>query len=99
MRSNWRSSLPGTPPHLTMAEHDLWVMLRDRMKLVGHFARIENMVGRGMPDVTYCIRSIEGFIELKHADAWPVRPDTVLELKHYTPQQRIWSQWRMKAGG
>lgn len=82
-----------------MAEKDLWHTMQRHVKFFGHFDRIENMIGRGMPDVTYACRKVEGFIELKHADAWPVKPDTPLALPHYTPQQRIWSQQRMQAGG
>jgi hypothetical protein len=82
-----------------MAEKSLWRMLRDQTKRYGHFDRIENMVGRGMPDVTYCVRSREGFIELKQIPEWPVRAETVVSIEHYTPQQRNWARTRMSAGG
>ena len=82
-----------------MAEHDLWHTFRDRMKMHGHLERIENLVGRGRPDVNYCIRSVEGNIELKQIPAWPSRPETVVPIPHYTPQQRIWARQRIAAGG
>ena len=82
-----------------MAEKDLWATLRDRMKLHGHFERIENMVGRGRPDVNYCIQSSEGNIELKQIQNWPTRAETVVPIKHFTPQQRIWIRQRCAAGG
>lgn len=82
-----------------MAESDLWHTLRDRMKMHGHFERIENMVGRGRPDVNYCIRSVEGNIELKQISTWPVRPESPVAIPHYTPQQRIWARQRVAAGG
>lgn len=69
------------------------------MKLHGHFDRIENMVGSGMPDVTYCVRGAEGFIELKQIKEWPKRPETVVAIEHYTSQQRIWARQRIAAGG
>jgi hypothetical protein len=69
------------------------------MKRFGHFDRIENMVGVGMPDVTYCIGSVEGFIENKWRLRWPARAETPVTLDHFTPQQRIWIQQRCNAGG
>lgn len=82
-----------------MSESDLWRMLHKRTAMHGHFERIENMVGAGMPDVTYCVRGHEGFIELKQIAAFPVRPETVVPIPHYTPQQRIWARRRLAAGG
>lgn len=57
--------------------------------------RIENRVGTGFPDVNY----IEGWVELKHADAWPKRTGTPLRLDHFTPQQRSWLMRRWWSGG
>lgn len=82
-----------------MAEKDLWAVLRDRMKIHGHFDRIENMVGCGMPDVTYCVQRVEGFIELKQVKEWPARPDTAVAIPHYSPGQRLWARQRISAGG
>lgn len=81
-------------------ERDLWHALRDAVSPHGHIERIENMVGNGMPDVTFCILpGIEGFIELKWAPRWPKDPTVILKLKHFTPQQRIWLRQRTRAGG
>jgi hypothetical protein len=80
-------------------EAQLWATIRNRVALHGHFERIENMVSAGRPDVNYCVKGIEGNIELKHVDRWPARPDTVLPLPHYTPQQRNWHRIRLSAGG
>lgn len=82
-----------------MAEKDLWSILHARMKLHGHFERIENMVGVGRPDVNYCVRGVEGNIELKQIQTWPVRAETPVAIKHYSPQQRIWARQRVLAGG
>lgn len=82
-----------------MAEKDLWAILRDRMKLHGHFERIENMVGRGRPDVNYCITACEGNIELKQIQNWPTREESIVRVEHFTPQQRIWIRQRVSAGG
>lgn len=82
-----------------MAEHDLWHRLRDAGKKFGHFERIENMVGRGRPDVNYCVVGVEGNIELKQIARWPKKPETVVEVDHFTPQQRIWIRTRLSAQG
>lgn len=80
-------------------ERDLWATFRDRVKLHGHLERIENLVGRGRPDVNYCIRGVEGNIELKQIAAWPAYPETAVAVPHYTPQQRLWHRQRLAAGG
>lgn len=82
-----------------MAEHDLWHTLRDHGRKFGHFERIENMVGRGRPDVNYCVAGVEGNIELKQIARWPSRPDSPVSVPHFTPQQRIWIRTRLSAGG
>lgn len=81
-----------------MAEKDLWATMRERVKRHGHFERIENMIGRGRPDVNYCVQGREGNIELKWAERWPAR-NGVLALPHYTPIQRAWARTRRSAGG
>jgi hypothetical protein len=80
-------------------EKDLSRTLMNRMKLFGHFVRIENMVGVGMPDVSYCIEGHEGFIENKWRASWPRDPGDVVTLDHFTPQQRIWIRQRCAAKG
>lgn len=80
-------------------EKDLWATMRDHVKTHGHFERIENMVGRGRPDVNYCVRGVEGNIELKQIRSWPALPDTVVKIEHFSPQQRNWLRTRTSAGG
>ena len=60
-----------------------------------HAVSVENPVGPGTPDINYC----EGWLELKALDAWPVRPDTVVRVPHFTQQQRILLTKRAAAGG
>lgn len=68
-------------------------------RLTAHIERIENMISSGMPDVTYCLRGVEGFIELKEISDWPARPETPIHLPHYTPSQRNWHRARLQRGG
>lgn len=55
---------------------------------------VENPVLPGTPDVNY----VEGWIELKWLRSWPTR-DGVVQIPHFTPQQKIWHYRRRKAGG
>jgi hypothetical protein len=56
---------------------------------------VENRVGPGHPDVNTTICDIE----LKWLRSWPKRPETKVELKHFTPQQRLWLKRRERRGG
>lgn len=60
-----------------------------------HAVAVENPAFPGTPDVNYA----EGWIELKWVRWWPAREDTIVEVDHYTPQQKVWSRLRWKAGG
>lgn len=82
-----------------MAEANVSKALMTRLKKVGHATRIENLVGVGMPDVSYCVDGAEGFIENKWRSSWPKDPEGIVTLKHFTAQQRIWIADRARAGG
>lgn len=56
---------------------------------------IEPRIKSGIPDVNY----VHGWIELKELDAWPVRHSTIVQLPHFTPEQRRWLRRRHTAGG
>ncbi len=56
---------------------------------------VENGVLPGTPDVAY----IGGWIELKSEDKWPARANTVLALKRFTPQQRLFLRRHCRRGG
>jgi len=46
-------------------ETRFWKFLEERVSEMGHFSRVEPPPSPGIPDVNYCIKSIEGWIELK----------------------------------
>lgn len=56
---------------------------------------VENPCRPGTPDVNY----IEGWIELKWKEEWPVKAETTLRLPHFTPQQRLHLRRRWFLGG
>jgi len=59
-----------------------------------HGVAIESPIKAGTPDVNFC----EGWVELKTLKAWPVRPDTIVRLPHYTLHQRRWLRDRWRVG-
>jgi hypothetical protein len=72
-------------------ESVLWRLLKKAMRQAGHEAiRIENVVGLGNPDVIYCLdKKIMGWIELKYLSHWPKRKTTIIKLRHFTKEQRL----------
>lgn len=60
-----------------------------------HAVPIESPLESGVPDVNF----LSGWIELKHLETWPVREDTIVQPRHFTPEQRLWLTKRCTAGG
>lgn len=60
-----------------------------------HAVAVENPALPGTPDVNYN----KGWIELKELRAWPIRPQTIVKIKHFTPEQRLWIRERSRAHG
>lgn len=59
--------------------------------------RVENPIHPGTPDVNLC----DGrWIELKCIANWPARATSPVQIRHYTPQQRVWlyRRWRYAPG-
>lgn len=52
----------------------------------GRVVRIESPIEPGTPDIAWCLRlgalGATGWMELKHLQSWPVRPDTAVTLPH-----------------
>ena len=70
--------------------------LRQRGILTTHH---EDMLNSGIPDLSYTGLGVHGWIELKHAHAWPKRPGTPLRLKRYTLDQKAFLFTRGRLGG
>lgn len=56
---------------------------------------IENLVGIGTPDVNHAL----GWIELKWLRHWPKRDSTIVRMKHYKKEQKVWATRRINRGG
>jgi len=82
-----------------MAERSLWLYLRSGMRNSWDAARHEDRLSPGVPDVSYGINKINGWIELKSLDAWPKNPMTIVKVPGFTDQQRAWLQNRGHNGG
>jgi hypothetical protein len=65
-------------------EQKFWQLLKPHVP--GHVNRIENTVGNGIPDVNFCYKGKETWIELKAGS----------KLRD---SQKIWHQQRALAGG
>lgn len=77
----------------------MWASLKKAMGSRWHAQRHEDVLAQGIPDVSYGASGVQGWIELKCLEAWPVRPDTVVKIDHLTQEQRAWLYLRGKAGG
>jgi len=76
----------------------MWHRLKQKFSHAGHWQRIEDGINRGIPDVNYCIRGVEGWIELKEIANWPRRVNTPVVFR-WEKEQRFWARRRGKAGG
>lgn len=75
------------------SEHSLWQYIRIGMQHAGDMVRIEAPEqGAGAPDVNYCLRGVEGNVELKYCD----EQRNGFEVR---ATQYRWFQRRMEAGG
>lgn len=79
-------------------ESQFWASIRPAFR-EGHATRVENPACPGTPDVNWCVRGVEGWIELKSIRKPPARPTTIVRCRHYTQEQKIWLTERKKAGG
>ena len=59
----------------------------------------EDALQAGVPDLSYSGGGVNGWVELKYAEAWPARARTPLRLPHYTAEQRHFLLTRGRAGG
>lgn len=77
-----------------MSESTQWNRVKTALRVLDP-VRVENPALPGTPDVNF----IGGWVELKQTRGWPAREDTVVQVDHFTPQQRIWLRRRWRMGG
>lgn len=85
-------------------EQAFWKLVKPH--LPGHFERIENIAGVGIPDVNLCLKGRDYWIELKVDEKVPIVPARFLggaidlsTWKRLNPLQRLWHIKRTAQGG
>lgn len=74
-----------------MSEKNFWQYLRRKMKQSGwHVSRHEDSVTLGIPDISFGIDGIGGWIELKYLKNWPKQKNTKVKIHHLTMLQCKW---------
>ena len=81
-----------------MSEGSLWEYLREGMRGRWDACRHEDAVTPGVPDVSYGVNGIQGWIELKALKDWPKKEDTAVPLNHLTKFQKLWLKRRGESG-
>lgn len=81
-----------------MSEARLWSYLRDGVGGLWDAERIENRLNSGVPDVTYSTDH-HGWVELKFLPKPPKKPDSIMRIDHFTPEQRNWITRHGRRGG
>lgn len=81
-----------------MRESTLWNYVKKGMLGKWHATRIESSAGNGIPDVSYGLPGVNGFLELKLIPSWPVRKTTNVKLP-LRPEQKHWIKARGELSG
>ena len=84
---------------MSTLEQRLWRRVRKALAPHGRVSRVENPLEPGMPDVSYCLDGVEGWLELKALPAWPKKPGTIVGPRLVRPAQRAWWLRQLAAGG
>lgn len=79
-------------------EASLWRYIRDGMGSRWHAQRHEDRLSAGVPDVSFALDGVDGWLELKVLSRWPTRPETPVRLG-LRADQALWLRDRAKVGG
>jgi hypothetical protein len=79
-------------------EQTLWDRLSATMHGRWMADRVENMVGRDMPDVFFVLPEGSGWIELKQIFRWNHYPHRITKVPHFTRGQKRWLSSRHREG-
>lgn len=81
------------------SEDSFWDRMRTQLGPLGRLTRIENGVGGGVPDVNYCIECVEGWMELKSAEATARELSLFLAGTELRKEQVGWHILQARNGG
>lgn len=80
-------------------EKSLWRYVRNGMGKTWNATRHTDKLIPGIPDVSFGLDGINGWIELKTLVSWPKRKTTPIRLEHFTIEQRHFLAGRGATGG
>jgi hypothetical protein len=81
------------------SEAALWTTLKNHLRGQCHSSRHEDTAGLGIPDVSFGINNVNGWIELKYSHEYPKRESTPVRIRHFTKEQRHFLWERGTHGG
>lgn len=76
----------------------MWVHLAAQMRGRWDAQRHEDRYSVGIPDLSFALGGVDGWLELKTIPAWPIRKATKVRVRHLTPEQVNWLGRREAAG-
>jgi hypothetical protein len=80
-----------------MTESILWNDMRKFLPQSLDMTRHEDKYRSGIPDVSYGVNGVNGWIELKFEPRWP--RDGILRYRKFKETQRVWLRARGESGG
>lgn len=80
-----------------MSENSMWRHVRDGMRGLWTVQRHEDKMSKGIADVSFAIGQVNGWLELKYLPHWPKKADNVVQIPHFTNEQRVWLSERPHA--
>lgn len=83
---------------MTKPEQLQWQYLSKAMSGLWDAQRHEDRYSPDIPDVSYAIQNVDGWIELKTLMKYPVNPDKPIRLAHLRSGQVNWIERRGAAG-
>jgi hypothetical protein len=65
----------------------------------GHVQRHEDKYVSGVPDISYCLsKNKHGWLELKYIDVNKIKPKQIINIPHFTSEQKNWLESRGEIG-
>jgi hypothetical protein len=75
----------------------IWSHLKSIMKDHWHACRHEDLLSVGIPDISFGLDGIQGWIEMKSLSSWPIRNNR--KIPDLTIHQVRWLEARGRTGG
>lgn len=80
-------------------EQKMWSQLKNSIGNSWHATRHEDGLSKGIPDVSFGVFGSQGWIELKVISDWPKDRKAIVQVKHFTKEQKSWIYTRGMIGG